>query len=474
MVMGARLSRPARAHRRRGGARTARAAAAGGRGTQPPARAVAAPPPAKETPKEGLRFLTPGQAEGVRAAVGTPAFAYSAGGLRAQAEAALAFPHAYGLTVRYAMKASPNAAILQLFASMGLHIDASSGHEVRRALAAGVPAASISLSTQELPDFFEELVEQGVKVNLCSVSQVERFGRAFPGGTAGLRFNPGLGSGGSGKTNVGGPASSFGIWHELLPEVQAVVAEHGLRVERIHTHIGSGSDPAVWQKVSNMSLDLCRQFPEVTALNLGGGYKVGRMAGEASTDLAVVGLPVVDNFRAFAAETGRELHLEIEPGTFLLANAGALVSTVQDVCTTGAEGHTFLKLDSGMTEVLRPSLYGAQHPIVTVARGGHEPEGEGSYIVVGHCCESGDLFSCAPDEPETLAERTLGAVTIGDLVVVEGSGAYCSGMSTKNYNSFPEAAEVMVGRDGGIHVIRARQPVEQIWSNEVAVDAANL
>ena len=187
-----------------------------------------------------------------------------------------------------------------------------------------------------------------------------------------------------------------------------------------------------------------------------------------------MGLPVVDNFRAFAAETGRELHLEIEPGTFLLANAGALVSTVQDVCTTGAEGHTFLKLDSGMTEVLRPSLYGAQHPIVTVARGGHEPEGEGSYIVVGHCCESGDLFSCAPDEPETLAERTLGAVTIGDLVVLEGSGAYCSGMSTKNYNSFPEAAEVMVGRDGGIHVIRARQPVEQIWSNEVAVDAANL
>merc|ERR1719230_1354593 len=83
-----------------------------------------------------------------------------------------------------------------------------------------------------------------------------------------------------------------------------------------------------------MSLDLCRQFPEVTALNLGGGYKVGRMADEASTDLAVVGLPVVDNFRAFAAETGRQLHLEIEPGTFLLANACSLVTTVQDKVAT--------------------------------------------------------------------------------------------------------------------------------------------
>ena len=83
----------------------------------------------------------------------------------------------YRCTAFFRQPCFPNAAILQLFASMGLHIDASSGHEVRRALAAGVPAASISLSTQELPDFFEELVEQGVKVNLCSVSQVERFTR---------------------------------------------------------------------------------------------------------------------------------------------------------------------------------------------------------------------------------------------------------------------------------------------------------
>jgi diaminopimelate decarboxylase len=157
--------------------------------------------------------------------------------------------------------------------------------------------------------------------------------------------------------NVGGPSASFGIWHELIPEVHAIVAEHRIVVERIHTHIGSGSDPDIWQKVSIMSLNLVRQFPDVVSLNLGGGFKVGRMSYEASTDLQAVAQPVKEAFGAFAAETGREIKLEIEPGTFLVANAGALLTTVQDIVATGEQGYTFLKLDSGMTEVLRPSLY---------------------------------------------------------------------------------------------------------------------
>ena len=113
-------------------------------------------------------------------------------------------------------------------------------------------------------------------------------------------------------------------------------------------------------KTSGMSLDLCREFPTVKTLNLGGGYKVGRMAHEQSTDLQVVGEPVKKQFEDFAAETGRELALEIEPGTFLLANSCSIVCTVQDkVVTTGDEGHVFLKLDAGMTEVLRPAVRGA-------------------------------------------------------------------------------------------------------------------
>ena len=91
-----------------------------------------------------------------------------------------------------------------------------------------------------------------------------------------------------------------------------------------------------------------------------------------------------------------------------------------------------------------------------------------AFIAVGHCCESGDLVTPAPDEPEVLLPRALkGAAARDDLLVIEGSGAYCSSMATKNYNSFPEAAEVMLAEGGTAHLIRKKQPLEDIWANEV-------
>ena len=410
-------------------------------------------------------FLPPAIAQKVAAEQGTPCYVYSQATLEAQGKAMLAFPNAYGLTVRFAMKACPNAAILKLFAQLGLHFDASSGFEVRRALAAGIPAARISLSAQELPADFADLLRQGVEVNACSLQQLERIGQALPGHRIGVRFNPGRGSGGTGKTNVGGPDSSFGIWHEWVDQVQALVAKYRLEVIRIHTHIGSGSDPVVWQEVSAASLALVRLFPSVKVLNLGGGYKVARLATEKGTDPQVIGAPVKAAFEQFAQTEGRKLHLEIEPGTFLVANAGAILCRVQDVVRTSTR--EFLKLDSGMTELLRPSLYGAQHPVYLYPQtsfAGNRP-----YIIVGHCCESGDLVSCAPGAPETLAARDLPTVQTGDLCVIGGAGAYCAGMSAKNYNSFPEAPEVLLQSNGHAALIRRRQTLAQIWQNEISL-----
>merc|ERR1712113_225887 len=108
--------------------------------------------------------------------VGSPLYAYSLPKLEEFADKCLAFPNKYGLTVRYAMKACPNAAILEYFHSKNIHIDASSGYEVRRAMAAGIPPENISLSTQELPKDFNELVNMGVKLNACSISQLEKAG----------------------------------------------------------------------------------------------------------------------------------------------------------------------------------------------------------------------------------------------------------------------------------------------------------
>lgn len=416
---------------------------------------------------EKLKFLNAAQAASVRQTVGTPAFVYDEKTLKAQAAATLAFPNPFGLTVRYAMKACPNAAILRLFDSCGLHFDASSSFEVDRAIKAGIPAAKISLSTQQAPEKadFTRFQESGVQFNACSLSQLETFGALFPGKEVGVRFNPGLGSGGTSKTNVGGPSSSFGIWHESIPQVREIAKKHQLRVIRIHTHIGSGSDPLVWQKTADLSLNMVLEFPDVTTLNLGGGYKVGRMSYEKTTDLTTIAQPIVKDLKDFQAETGRTIKLEIEPGTYLLANSCSLVTTVQDAVNTGKDGYNFLKLDAGMTEVLRPALYAAQHPIVVL------PQKESSetlkYVIVGHCCESGDLLTPSPENHEELAPRELAKAEIGDLCVIDGAGAYCSAMSAKNYNSFPEAAEVLLRESGELVLIRRRQTLDQIVQNEI-------
>jgi len=415
-----------------------------------------------------MRFLTYNDLDELNMEFGTPCFVYDEATLRENAKAVLNFPHAFGLFPRYAMKAAPTAAILRIFNEEGLGIDASSIHEVERAVRAGFGTESISLSTQELADDFIYWAQDGIRINLCSIHQIHKIGRWGKVRRVGLRFNPGKGSGGNNRTNVGGPASSFGIWKDDLVEAINLCKEYKLTVERIHTHIGSGSDPEVWKTVASMTLDLARSFPSVDTINLGGGYKVARMPDEKATDLQEVGAPVKKLFEEFAAETGRKLKLEIEPGTFLLAHACSLVTRIQDITSTGNEGYRFLKLDSGMTEILRPSLYGAQHPIHLVCEPGQEKFRElMDQVVVGHCCESGDLLTPAPGDPEALAPRNLIRGEIGDFCVIEGAGAYCSSMSAKNYNSFPEAAEVLRREDGRLALIRKRQTFDQIIENEV-------
>jgi diaminopimelate decarboxylase len=413
-----------------------------------------------------IPFLTRAKTRSICREFGTPVFVYDERTLRRQARLVLGFPNAFGLTVRYAMKACPTRAVLNVLTGAGLYVDASSGYEVERALQAGVSPARIQLTAQELPDNLAALVERGVLFNACSVAQIHAFGTRFPGRQLSIRVNPGLGSGHNNRTNVGGPAASFGIWHEHLDEALAAGRRYGLKFTRLHTHIGSGSDPKVWERVALMSLNTCARLPDVTVLNLGGGYKVGRVRGEETADLQEIGRPIVRALRSFAAKHGRRLHLEVEPGTYLVANACALIATVIDVVDTGRRGYKFLKVDAGMTEMLRPSMYGAQHPIEVV------PAATGTrrrtkYVVVGHCCESGDVLTPAPGSPEALQPRLLPETRIGDMVVLGGAGAYCSSMSAKNYNSFPEAAEVMISENGSATLIRKRQTLEQIVQNEV-------
>lgn len=395
---------------------------------------------------------------------GSPTFIYSEEGLKHSAAQLLAFPHAFGLCVRFAMKACPSKAVLQLMNEAGVHIDASSGYEARRAMMAGIPASHIQLTAQEYPHGMEELFSQGVVFNACSLYQLEEYGKKFPGTHVSVRINPGLGSGHSNRTNVGGPSSSFGIWKDLIPDILDIAKKYNLTIHKMHTHIGSGSDPEVWKKVSLMSLEMVKLFPDVCVLNLGGGFKVGRMPDEKTTDIQAIGEPIKQAFIDFAAANQRKLKLEIEPGTYMVANNGWLLSRVIDKVHTGAQGYTFLKVNTGMTEITRPSLYGANHPIYIISA--QNRNGTENLLVAGHCCESGDILTPEPGNPEGLGIRALNPAEIGDYCLIGGAGAYCSGMSTKNYNSFPEAAEVMWHKDGTFRIIRKRQTLEQIVANE--------
>ncbi len=385
-------------------------------------------------------FLTNEQADVLAVEHGTPLFVYSKLKLHEQVKVLQAIPAPFGLTIRYAMKANPHPDVLQVLRGDGIKIDASSGYEAAEAIAQGFAPADVLLTSQQLAHNLKVLVEQGVQFTATSLRQLTEFGKLFPGHEVGVRLNPGIGSGHSMRTNVGGTTSSFGIWHEYLPQIHDIASEFDLKITRVHTHIGSGTDPEVWKIAAHMSLQLARDFPQVTIIDLGGGFKVGRLDGEQGADVTEIGRVIVDELVTFEHETGRALHLELEPGTFLVANAGILLSKVEDIVDTGSDGFTFLKLDTGMNDILRPSLYGAQHPVAVL----NDAEERQDYVVVGHNCESGDLLTPAPGDPETLGPRSLHVAQIGDLVAIGGTGAYCASMAAHGYNSFPSAHEILV------------------------------
>ena len=396
---------------------------------------------------EILSYLTPEQATFVAQTYGSPVHVYSEALLQMRARQSLDFSAPYGLTVRYAMKANPHPAILGLFNNAGIHIDASSGYEAAKAIQAGVAPSHIMITSQQIPDDLEALVGLGVLFNATSLHQLKHYGQLFPGRAVSVRLNPGIGSGHSRKTNTGGPTSSFGIWHEQIPEVKQIAAAHRLTITKIHTHIGAGTDPKVWHEAARVTLELVEQFPDVTIVNLGGGFKVARMATEHATDLAEVSQVIAELIKQFAHVTGRKLHLEIEPGTYLVANAGSLLSRIIDKVSTGPAGYEFIKLDTGLTEIMRPSLYAAQHPIIVI---NNQPLLPRPYIVVGHTCESGDLLTPEPNQPDVPATRLLQQAAIDDIVVIEGTGAYCASMCAKGYNSFPAAREIFLTHDGRV------------------------
>lgn len=412
---------------------------------------------------QSLTFLTTDQIDHIKNNYSTPIFVYSQSELEKYAHTFINFPNAFWVTPRYAMKANSNMNILKVLDKVGLHIDASSGYEVIRAINSWIDWNRIQLTTQQYPENLKELLSYGIFFNATSLTQLENYWKINPGWEVSVRINPWLGSWSTNRTNVWWPASSFGIWHEYIDQVLSISKKYDLKITKVHTHIWSWTDPMVWTKVAKMSLDLLFHFPDAHTLNLGGWFKVARMPYEVTADINFIWNQVKEIFENFYNETWRKIHLEVEPGTYLVANSASLITTIHDIVDTWKDGYKFLKVNAWMTEVTRPSLYGAQHPLVVVNNSSLTEE----YLVVGHCCESGDIFTPAKWDPEWLLARQLKKAEIWDILVVEWVGAYCSSMSTKNYNSYPEIGEVLIKTNWQIVEIRKPQHLEEIWKNEI-------
>ncbi len=393
---------------------------------------------------------------------GTPTFVYDAATIRQRIAELRAFD-----VVRYAQKACSNLAILDLIRREGVLIDAVSAGEIARALAAGYqphgdPPPMVYTADIFDRDALELVVKHGIHVNVGSPDMIDQLGERAPGAQITLRINPGFGHGHSQKTNTGGEQSKHGIWHGELAECLRCADHHGLGVSGLHMHIGSGTDlehlAQVCGSLEKAALEVGRSL---TAISAGGGLPVPYREGQSYVDLDAYYQLWDATRKRLEKAFGHPLRLELEPGRYLVAESGFLVS---EICAIKRMGdNTFYLLDAGFNNLARPILYGAYHPMSIVpadASSGSRPSQ--AVVVGGPLCESGDIFT--QEEGGFVSTRELPAAAVGELLVIECAGAYGFVMGS-NYNSKPLAAEVLV--DGGrAEIIRRRQTFDDLIAGE--------
>lgn len=405
---------------------------------------------------------------------GTPFYLYDADVLRQGvarlAELSAACP---GLVCRYSVKANTERRILEIVREGGLWADAASGNEVLRALRAGFPGGAdppvILLTTDVFRDnALEAIREHRVMPSLGSPGMVTELGEAGYGGPISVRVNPGFGHGHVESCDTGGPSSKHGIWPDDLPEVRRAAAAAGLRVTGLHAHVGTG--PTLQEFDQNVRLlvefleALLPDFPDVAAVNLGGGFPHPYRPGEPELDVRQYAPLLADARERLSRRAGRPVRVEIEPGRLLVAGIGILVARVKEVKRTRAnrkgQGHTFVMTDAGFCDLARPAMYGAYHHIEIVGRGAAAPAEP--CVVAGPLCESGDVFT--RDDRELVAPRPLPLPAPGDLLVLQDTGAYGASMSS-NYVSMGRAAQVLWER-GRATLIARRETVEDLTRAE--------
>jgi len=399
--------------------------------------------------------------EAIAAEHGTPCYVYDAGTFRERLARLRAFD-----VIRYAQKASSNVHLLRLVREAGGVVDAVSGGEIERALRAGFRPGREPAEIVYTADLLEEatlerVVELGIPVNAGSADMLDVLGRRQPGHPVWLRVNPGFGHGHSRKTNTGGPSSKHGIWHEALDGALARIDAHDLSLVGLHMHIGSGTEIEHLKRVCDAMVSGVRALGrDLRAISGGGGLPVPYRAGDPDLDVdALFGL--WDRARRQVEDLlGHAVQLEIEPGRYVSAEAGALVARLHAVKDQGPT--RFWIVDAGFNDLARPAMYGSYHRI-SLVRDGAAVEGPLHPTAVGGpLCESGDVFT--QEEGGIVVPRPLPEGRVGDLVVLHDAGAYAAAMAS-NYNTRTLAPEVLVDA-GEIRQIRRRQTVDELLALE--------
>jgi diaminopimelate decarboxylase len=405
--------------------------------------------------------------------VGTPFYLYDAQRLQARIEHIVALTAAPGLQARYAMKACSARRVLERMCAHHIWIDAVSGNEVLRAQAAGYSLNATVPEVLLTSDVFrdnalEVICAHGVLPNLGSPGMLQQLVAAGYRGAIALRLNPGFGHGHMQSCDTGGPSSKHGIWFEDVLSV-AQEAEHlDLPIVLLHAHVGSG--PAAEEFLANMQrlvdffADHVKAYPHLQAVNLGGGLPYPYRPESTAIDLQRFARLLQHAQERFSRQLGRSVRLEIEPGRYCVASAACVVTRITDIKRTASNekgpGQTFVMVDAGFCDLVRPAMYGAFHRISVwqaTADAPCEP-----VVLAGPLCESGDVFT--RDSAEFLQPRPLPQARPGDLVLIHDAGAYGTTMSS-NYNSLGRAPQVWV-ENGTPYLMSRRETFADIVHTE--------
>ncbi len=346
----------------------------------------------------------------------TPRYVYNLPTIRERARALRALQSVD--RVYYAVKANAHPAILRALAQEGLGFECVSPGELDAVDAIAEANASPRLFT---PNFaphvdYERALQRGVPVTLDALHPLQHWPDLFARREIMLRVDLGRGLGHHDKVRTGGSDSKFGLPLEHLDAFMELARRHDVRITGLHAHLGSGIlDASHWPTVCGQLASIAERVGSVRTLNLGGGLGVPSHPGEAELDLAAVDVALAEVKRAYP-----QYELWLEPGRWLVADAGVLLAHVTQTKRKGTID--YLGCDAGMHVLIRPALYDAWHEIVNLSRLG--APADIVYQVVGPICESGDVLG---------VDRHLPRSEEGDVLLIAQTGAYGESMSSR-YN----------------------------------------